>query len=261
MMSSNLLGIASLLAVQVLCADQPLNVRATQSSTHVSAPRVIRSSGAIEADVELFRALLGGPDNGALPGQQPLGRREITWDGVPAAVTNVPNFPADFFNVDSPRGLVYEATGNGLEVSDQSFIDVNPAYAGEFIPFSGHKAFSPIGTIGTEVAFFVAGSDTKAAVCGVGVVFLDVDKLGSSGIQLLDENGLDLGTFNAPVRSDRRGASFVGVVFRNPVIAHVHIRTGDGELVSNEVDVSDGGHHDLVVMDNIIYGEPTAIAP
>jgi hypothetical protein len=236
-----------------------LSLLANSAQSLDAAPKVVLSSGAIEADVDVFRALLGGPNNNALPGEQPSGRREINWDGVPASFTNVPTFPNDFFNTNSTRGLVYQLTGNHLEVSDQSFVDVNPAYAGKFVPFSGHKTFSPIGTIATEVDFFVAGTDTKAAVRGVGVVFLDVDKFGSSGIELLGENGVDLGIFFAPVRSDRRGASFVGVAFRNPMITHVHIRTGDGVLAANQIDISDGGPRDLVVMDDIIYGEPTAL--
>jgi hypothetical protein len=232
-----------------------------EAAAQALAPRIIQSSGAIDADVELFRSLLGGPNNGATPGQQPSGRREINWDGVPAALTNVPNFPEDFFNTISPRGLVYPPTGHGLQVSDRSFSDINSAYSGEFIPFSGHKIFSSVLTVSTEVEFLVAGSDTKAAVRGVGVVFLDVDQAGSSGFQLLGEDGVDLGTYFAPIRSDRGGASFVGVVFRKPAIVHVHIRTGNGTLAPNQVDISQGGHNDLVVMDDILYGEPTAIGP
>ncbi len=115
------------------------------------AEKVIQSSGAIENDVAAFRALLGDPNNGGTPGQQASGRREINWDGVPAAVTNVPNFPPEFFNVNSTRGLEYDAVSPGLEVSDQRFADINPTYAAEFTPFSGQKLFSPIGSNVSEV--------------------------------------------------------------------------------------------------------------
>lgn len=223
-----------------------------------STPAVISSSGAIEANVDSFRALLGGPNNNATPGEQPAGRREINWDAVPASLTNVANFPNNFFNTNSPRGLVYDRTSRGLEVSDRSFIDVNPDYAGEFLPFSAPKLFSPMGRNESNVRFFVAGSDTKAAVSGFGVVFVDVDRAGSATIELLGVQGLKLGTFSAPVRSDRRGVSFIGVVFRNPVISSVRIISGDGRLAAGELDISHGGQHDLVVMDNFIYGEPKA---
>ena len=220
--------------------------------------RIIQSSGAIENDVATFRALLGDPNNGGTPGQQPSGRREINWDGVPAAVTNVPNFPPEFFNVNSTRGLAYDALSPGLEVSDQRFADINPTYAAEFTPFSGQKLFSPIGSNVSEVSFRVAGSAVKAPVRGFGVVFSDVDVAGSTGIILLGEDGRKLGRILAPVRTDARGSSFVGVVFRNPVIGRVLIISGNGALSPIEKDISQGGHHDLVVMDDLLYGEPTA---
>jgi hypothetical protein len=219
---------------------------------------VIQSSGAIEADVDAFRALLGDPNNGGTPGQQDSGRREINWDGVPAAVTDVPNFPPDFFNVNSKRGLVYNHASPGLEVSDASFTDINPTYAAEFTPFSGQKLFSPIGSNQSDIQFFVAGSDVEAPVRGFGVVFSDVDVAGSTGIVLFSEEGRKLGRIRAPVRTDARGASFVGVVFRNPVIGRVLIVSGNGALSPLEKDVSQGGLHDLVVMDDFLYGEPTA---
>ena len=220
--------------------------------------RIVQSSGAIENDVATFRALLGDPNNGGTPGQQASGRREINWDGVPAAVTNVPNFPPEFFNVNSTRGLEYDALSPGLEVSDQRFADINPTYAAEFAPFSGQKLFSPIGSNLSEATFLVAGSDIKAPVRGFGVVFSDVDVAGSSGILVFDFLGRKLGRILAPVRTDARGASFVGVVFRNPVIGRVLIISGNAALGPQEKDISQGGQHDLVVMDDFIYGEPTA---
>ncbi len=219
--------------------------------------RIIRSSGAIEADVDAFRALLGDPNNGAAVGQQASGRREINWDGVPAAVTNVPNFPPEFFNVNSPRGLEYDAVSPGLEVSDQRFADINPTYAAEFTPFSGQKLFSPIRSNVSEVTFLVAGNPVKAPTRGFGVVFSDVDVAGSTGILLFGEDGRQLGRILAPVRSDARGASFVGVVFRTPVISRVVIISGSGALSPTENDISQGGRIDAVVMDDFLYGEPT----
>jgi len=245
-------------AATVADATSTSGVSSSHGAAPLPVPVVLRSSGAIEADLDLFRSLLGGSNNGATPGEQSSGRREINWDGVPSALTNVPTFPPDFFNTNSPRGLIYESPTPGLEVSDQSFSDVNPDYAGEFVPFSGHKVFSPIGTNEATLHFAVAGSTTKAGVRGIGIVFVDVDKTGTTAIELLGENGVKLGRFTAPVRSDRRGSSFLGIVFRNPVIREVHVVTGDAALSIGEVDVKHGGQHDLVVMDDFIYGEPTA---
>jgi len=220
---------------------------------------VIQSSGAIETDVNAFRALLGNPLNGGTPGQQPAGRREINWDGVPAAVTNTLHFPNAFFNTNSPRGLVYDLVNRGLEVSDNGFLNVNPTYPAEFKSFSGLKTFSPLGDNESDVRFFVAGSTVQAGVRGFGVVFMDVDIAGKTGFELIGTDGTVLDRFFAPVRSDARGASFLGVVYRNPVIGRVRIVTGDGRLGADQLDISQGGQHDLVVMDDFIYGEPIAI--
>jgi len=251
----------------VLSADPTPNSRADLDDSLSSAPDllmggtaevILQSSGAIEADVERLRALLGDPNNGGNPGPLDSGRREINWDGVPPAVTNVPNFPPAFFNVNSKRGLVYNLVSTGLEVSDASFTDINATYAAEFTPFSGQKLFAPIGSNASDVEFFVPGTDTKAPVRGFGVVFSDVDVSGSTGIILIGQDGRSIGRILAPVRSDARGSSFVGVVFRNPVIARVHIVSGNGALSPQEKDVTQGGAHDLVVMDDFLYGEPGA---
>src|SRR5438445_638729 len=44
--------------------------------------------------------------------------------------------------------------------------------------------------------------------------------------------------------------------FDNAIIARVRIRLGTGVLGANVNDVSSGGTSDLVVLDNLIYGEP-----
>src|SRR5262249_4197799 len=133
------------------------------------------------------------------------------------------------------------------------------AYAGEFNTFSAPKLFSPAGGNVVDVRFRVAGTDTKAAVTGIGVVFCDVDRDGSTTMQLLGEHGDDLGTFTPPVRSDERGLSFLAIKVSSPRISRVRIVSGDGRLEAGELDVTAGGEHDLVVMDNFLYGEPTKI--
>ena len=117
----------------------------------------------------------------------------------------------------------------------------------------------PAGNNESDLRFFVAGSNVAAGVRGFGVVFMDVDTAGSTAIELIGVDGTVLDRFSAPVRSDARGASFLGVLYRNPVIGRVRIVTGDGRLGADQIDISQGGQHDLVVMDDLIYGEPTAI--
>jgi hypothetical protein len=256
----------SILSYVLLLPLVPIVALATDVTTvsnggavNVPPMAVVRSSGAIEADVDAFRLLLGNPLNLALPGQQPSGRREINWDGVPASLTNNAKFPLDFFNVNSPRGLIYEPTSRALEVSSNSFSNIEPAYAGEFLPFSGTKLFSPLGTNDSDVRFVVAGSDAPATVRGFGVVFSDIDVDGQTFFVAFDVDGNQLGVFRADKRSDARGLSFLGVAFRSAVIARVHIHCGTGALAAGELDVSDGGTRDLVVMDDFLYGEPTLV--
>ena len=118
--------------------------------------------------------------------------------------------------------------------------------------------FSPLGDSRSDVRFFVAGSDTEAAVKGFGAVFLDVDQEGASGLMVFGEDGQPLARLRAPARSDDRGASFVGIVFTEPVIGRVRIISGNGHLAPDKNDISQGGHRDLVVLDDFLYGEPTA---
>src|SRR5262249_5827498 len=139
-------------------------------------------------------------------------------------------------------------------------------------PFSGQKLFSPIGTNSSEADFLVAGANVKGLTPGVGVVFSGGDVAGSTGIVLIGGDGV-LGRGRAPGRTDARGASvvsralrthargasFVGVVFSNPVIRRAVIISGNGALSPTEKDISQGGRLDLVVMDDFLYGEPTEL--
>lgn len=217
--------------------------------------QVVRGSGDITPVVTEFRGLLGDPVNGAQAGQQPSGRREINWDGVPAALTNVNTFPALFFN---NRGANFGGPGTGFRNSDNDFSDLNPAYGAQFDPFSRSKTFMPIGSPEMEVLFTVAGSTTPAAVTGFGIVFSDVDRQGAASIKLFDAAGRSLGRYIAPVRSDATGLSFVGVVFDAAIIAKVVITSGQAAIDAGLQDLTDGGNRDLVVTDDFLYGEPQA---
>jgi hypothetical protein len=215
---------------------------------------VVKASGDLTAALAEFRALLGDPANSGPPGRT-SGRREIRWDGVPAELTNNNAFPADFFN---PNGLIYSVLGSGLRVTDNDFADINPTYADQFASFSPPKTFAPIGSEVSEVTFRVAGSGIPAAVTGFGVVFSDVDRMGAASLKLFTVDGKSLGQYHAPVRSDGNGQSFVGVVFDEAIIARVVITSGQAPLGAAENDVSDGGNRDLVVFDDLLFGEPKA---
>jgi hypothetical protein len=225
-----------------------------------SAPRsqfqVVRASGDLTNALTEFRALLGDPPNGATPGPLDAGRREIKWDGVKAELTNTDALPADNFRAN---GLLYVDLGTGLRVSDNDFIDIDPSYPAQFNAFSPPKTFAPIGNENSEVTFVVPGSATPAAVTGFGVVFSDVDRVGSASIKLFTADGHSLGQYQAPVRTDANGFSFVGVVFKDPIVAKVVISSGQAPLARGVLDVSDGGNRDLVVFDDLLFGEPQGL--
>jgi len=217
---------------------------------------VFTATGNITTKVDEFRNLLGA-SNGGTAGEQPTGRREISWDGAGANPFNNKNdFPADFFNTNVKSGAVFTTAGTGFRNDSTNFGEINPKYAAQFNFFSANKIFTPIGSNLIDQLFQVAGQPTPAVVRGFGIVFSDVDLADKTTIQLFAQDGSSLGTFAAPVRSDAAGLSFVGVTFDQAIIARVRITLGTGALAANVNDVTDGGTADLVVLDNLIYGEP-----
>lgn len=217
---------------------------------------VITASGDIAARVEEFRNSLG-PSNGATVGEQPGGRREINWDGAVANPFNNRNdFPADFFNSNVKVGAVYTTAGTGFRNDSLLFIEVNPTYATEFNPFSPTKIFAPVGSNQLDQLFQVAGQPTPAVTRAFGIVFHDVDVAERTTVELFGKDGTSLGTFASPVRSDAKGATFVGVSFTDALIARVRITLGTGAMSASVNDISAGGTIDIVALDNVIYGEP-----
>jgi hypothetical protein len=217
---------------------------------------VTRASGDLTQALATFRAQLGDPVN-LVPGEQGGGRREINWDAVPAAFSNVNNFPGDFFNLT--RGQVFATEGIGFRVDSNSLAELNPAYGSQFRAFSPTKIFIAVGSPVIRVNFHVAGSTTPARVNGFGVVFSDVDVAGSTSLAFFDAQGRLLKKVNAPVRSDANGHSFVGVTFSKPVVARVRIIAGAAGITGSNQDISAGGDADLVATDDFLGGEPHPI--
>jgi len=232
------------------------------SSTTIAAPVVISGSGDITGAVNQCRTALGDPNNGATLGEQASGRREINWDGVPNSFSAPNNLPADFFNVNSPRGVVFSTPGAGFQVSANAgvapieFDNINATYSAQFNTFSPQRLFTALGSNITDNNFFVAGSATPATVTGFGAVFSDIDVPNSASIQFF-AGGASLGTFFAPVRTDATGLSFLCVTFNaGERASRVRITSGQGALGAGANDISDGGTTDLVVMDDFLYSEP-----
>jgi hypothetical protein len=223
---------------------------------------------AIQSAVDQFRSDLGGANNG-VGGHFVSGRREINWDGVPDNFS-APNFlPVDFFNANSPRGVVFSskttfgdssafivsADSNNPTVTPVRFANIDPSYSTIFTTFSAERLFTARNNNVTEVRFFIPGTSIPATVSGFGVVFTDVDQNGPTYIKLYGVNGKLLGFQNAPAFNN--GLSFVGVSFnQGEQIARVEIVSGN-EILANGI-VDNGSSSDLVAMDDFIYGEPRA---
>ncbi len=226
------------------------------------------NGAAIQATVDQFRADLGGANNG-VGGSFKNGRREINWDGVPDSFA-APNFlPVNFFNSNSPRGVVFSSsrtfgdTQAFLVSADSSnptstpvrFSDIDPSYSAIFQTFTAERLFIARFNNVTSVEFFIPGTNIPATVSGFGVVFADVDQNGPTYIKYYGENGRLLGLVQPPAANN--GLSFAGASFNaGERVSRVEIVAGNDFLASGILD--NGGGSDLVAMDDFIYGEPRA---
>jgi hypothetical protein len=243
--------------------------------TVVAAPVVRQGAGAnpaaIQAIVDQFRTDLGGANNGA-GGSFTSGRREINWDGVPDGSSEPNNFPLDFFNVNSPRGVIFNAiednTGAALNQFAVSatvasgvpvrFGNINAAYSTIFQAFSEQRLFIARNTHILEVNFVIPGTNIPATVKGFGVIFTDVDSSTGGGRSLIRAYGPDgrqLSAASAGVADG--GLSFVGISFNaGERVSRVVIECGNAALSASNNDGVSG--IDVVAMDDLIYGEPRA---
>ncbi|HEU5217519.1 MAG TPA: hypothetical protein VFU23_02615, partial [Gemmatimonadales bacterium] len=115
------------------------NSYSTAPTPPLPVATVFSATGDIQAKVDEFRNLLGA-SNGGTAGQQPAGRREISWDGAGANPFNNRNdFPAAFFNTNVKSGAVYATAGTGFRNDSTLFTEINPAYAAQFSFFSANK--------------------------------------------------------------------------------------------------------------------------
>ena len=235
------------------------------ASAASAAPVLFSAQGAAPADitpvVTAFRGALGAL-NANVAGSFGSGRREINWDGVPDARAAPNNLPANFFNANSPRGVVFSTPGSGFQVSANSgvapieFGNLNATYPGLFQTFSAQRLFTALDSNITDVNFFVPGFATAASVSAFGAVFTDVDLASITSLQFFDLGNVSLGEFFVPAATGNETLSFLGVRFdAGEKVGRVRITSGNAALGGN-----DGGGVDLVVMDDFIYAEPIAVS-
>src|SRR4051812_4416566 len=250
------LRMMALAAVAVIAACSSDSVTNPAPPPPPPTATVFTATGDITTTVDAFRNALGAA-NGGVAGEQPTGRREITWDGAGAnPFDNKNDFPANFFNTNVKSGAVFTTSGTGFRNDSTDFAEINPNYAAEFTFFSAKKIFAPVGSNLLDQLFEVAGQPTPAVSRGFGIVLSDVDLANKTTIELFAKDGTSIGIYAAPVRTDAAGLSFVGVTYADAIIARVRITLGTGALAANVNDISAGGTLDLVVLDNLIYGEP-----
>lgn len=220
------------------------------------------TAGDIQTTVDSFRTVLGAL-NSNVAGSFGSGRREINWDGVPDALSAPNNLPANFFNVNSPRGVVFSTPGTGFQVSANAvagpieFGNINATYPGLFTTFSAQRLFTALGSNIIDVNFFIPGSTTPAFTTGFGAVFSDVDLANTTTIQFFNLANASIGNVFAPNIAGNQTLSFAGGLFNaGEQVGRVRITSGNSALGPNELLPA----ADLVVMDDFLYGEPRAVS-
>ena len=268
-------ALAVLAGVACVAGVQPTYAQTVAAAAQrFVAPTVFQAAGtsaaSIQSTVDQFRAALGVTNNGNNPGQA-SGRREINWDGGSPtnAATSLSGTPLTAFL--NTRGANITTRGSGfVQAPASGLADTfgNSSYATIFHAFSPLRLFSPIGSNVTVVEFAVPGSNgnTPATTTGFGVVFTDVDspdgsrpddrtgnRHASTVIEYFGTHGELLFKSSAPASPGDGNLSFLGVVFDDARIARVKIIAGDAAPGPND------GSADIVMMDDFLYGEPTAL--
>ena len=230
----------------------------TSSAAFITFESAGANAAAITPTRDAFRAAVGG---GALAGANgSFGglRREINWDGVPGTFADPQPLPANFFNVNSPRGAVFSTPGTGFLVSADAggAAPVLFGFPNDFQAFSSQRLFTAVNSSITDVSFFVPGTTTPATTSAFAAIFVDVEVANLTSMEFFDDNNALLFSRSVLVGGNQ-GLSFLGAVATGGErIARVRLTSGANTIVSNGVlgNVND----DVVVMDDFLYAEPTA---
>jgi hypothetical protein len=216
---------------------------------------------AITSTVDAFRAGVGGGSVAGANGSFGGLRREINWDGVPEVRSDPNPLPADFFNVISPRGVVFSTPGTGFLVSANSGSSTPTlfGFSSDFQTFSPQKLFTAVNSNTTDVSFRVPGTSVVATTRAFGVVFVVVVVPGLTKIQFFDQNNSLIYSRDALV-ADNQGLSFVGAVAEDGErISRVRLTSGLNTIVSDGV--LGNPNDDLVAMDDFLFAEPAVAVP
>lgn len=244
-----------------------------QNQNQAGQPTVFQAAGpnasSIQSTVDQFRLALGGINNGNTAGPIDTGRREINWDGGSPTNIATSTGPTPFEGFLNTRGTRF-TTGSGfIQATPKGMADFfgNPSYETIFKAFSQSRLFSPIGSNVTNTYFFVpGGGEIPATTRGFGVVFSDIDIAGGNGpttnrgnrpqstlVEYFSADGQVLFSSFVPASPGDGNLSFFGIIFDDARIASVRILTG------TPPGTDDTRTHDVVMMDDFIYGEPQRI--
>ena len=227
-------------------------------------PIVFEAAGANAAAItpvrDAFRAAIGGGAVAGANGSFGGLRREINWDGVPDAFADANLLPANFFNVNSPRGVVFSTPGSGFLVSSNAgtATPILFGFPSDFAVFSAQRLFTAVNSSITNINFFVAGTTTVATTSAFGAIFTDVEVTGSTRIEFFDETGALFLSRNVQT-SGNQGLSFLGAQVTNGSISRVRITSGSNTISANGQ--LGNPNDDVVVMDDFIYAEAVRAVP
>lgn len=214
------------------------------------------NAAAITPTRDAFRTAVGGGTVAGANGSFGGLRREINWDGVPDAFADPNALPGNFFNVNSPRGVLFNTPGTGFMVSANAG-GATPTLFGfpnDFQAFSAQRLFTAVNSNITDVTFFDPGTNTAATTSAFGLIFVDVEVAGLSRIQFFDQNNVQIYSRDVLVAGNQ-GLSFLGgLADAGEKIARVRITSGLNTITANGV--LGNPNDDVVVMDDFLYAEP-----
>ncbi|RFC40094.1 MAG: PEP-CTERM protein-sorting domain-containing protein [Candidatus Nitrotoga sp. CP45] len=214
---------------------------------------------AITSTRDAFRTAVGGGTTAGANGSFGGMRREINWDGVPNSFADSNFLPANFFNVNSPRGAVFSTPGSGFMVSTNAGESSSAlfGFSSDFQTFSAQRLFTAIDSSITDVHFFVPGTNTAATTSAFGLIFVDVEVENLTKLEFFDQNDALIFSRNALVFGNQ-GLTFLGgVANAGESISRVRITSGQNTIVSNGR--LGNPNDDVVVMDDFLYAEPVQL--
>ena len=217
------------------------------------------NAAAITATRDAFRLAVGGGAVAGANGSFGGLRREISWDGVPDALSDPNALPANFFNVNSPRGAVFSTPGSGFLVSANAGLATPTLFGfpGDFQSFSAQRLFTAVDSNITDVRFFVPGTLLATTTSAFAAIFVDVEIAAITRIEFFDASNTLIFTRDALVAGNL-GLSFVGgVANAGERISRVRLTSGLNTIRSNGV--LGNSTDDVVVMDDFLYAEPEAL--